>query len=335
MSARVFITGSTGFIGQHLVRALQGHGYTIRLLVRPSRVREGGKTRPGLESPGVEIVTGSLQDVDTLRVALQGVDIVVHLAGQLLVPGVPNQVYEQLHIEGTRKLLNACCKISTIQRIVHCSTTGVLGPTGAVPADEDALQRPSNIYERSKAAGERQALELARQYELPLVVARPALVYGPGDMHLLGWFRAIRRGIYRVVGRGDNLLHPIFISDLTDGLLRCIERPAVAGRVYHLVGDQVLSIRELAEAIAHALGRTLPRYRMPLALALSIAAVLEALPGVAPARLPLTRNRIAFMTESRAYSGARAKQELGFVPHVSLATGLARTVDWYRHERLL
>jgi nucleoside-diphosphate-sugar epimerase len=335
MSDRVLITGGTGFIGQHLAHTLRKRGYAVRVLVRRAHGEAGNTARHALDAAGAEIVTGNLHSLAEVRAALRGVDSVFHLAGQLLTPGVADQVYEQLHVEGTQVLLTACSETSTIQRIVHCSTTGVLGPTGAVPADEDAPQRPSNIYERTKAAGEQLALELARRYGLPLVVTRPALVYGPGDLHLLGWFRVIQRGVYRVVGQGDNLLHPIYIDDLVDGLLRCADLPAAIGRVYNLVGERALPIRELATAIAAAVGRSLPRRRLPLALALAIAALLEALPGIAPTRLPLTRSRIAFMTESRAYCGARARQELGFVPQVSLATGLARAVAWYRGEGLL
>ena len=335
MSHRVFVTGGTGFIGQHLARALHNRGYAVRVLVRPVQRGVSDRPRQALAAAGAELVTGDLQDLAALRAALEDTDIVFHLAGQLLVPGVADQVYEQLHVEGTRVLLTACHELGMIQRVVHCSTTGVLGPTGAIPADEDAPRRPSNIYERTKAAGEQLALELAGQYGLPLVVARPALVYGPGDLHLLGWFRTIQRGVYRVVGQGDNLLHPIYIDDLVDGLLRCAGLPTAIGRVYNLVGEQALPIRELAGAIAAAVGRALPRRRLPLALARAIATLLEALPGMAPARLPLTHSRIAFMTESRAYCGARARHELGFVPRVSLSTGLARTVAWYRRERLL
>jgi dihydroflavonol-4-reductase len=166
-------------------------------------------------------------------------------------------------------------------------------------------------------------------------VARPALVYGPGDLHLLGWFRAIQRRQYMVVGRGDTLLHPIYIDDLVDGMLRCADLPAARGRAYNLVGDRPLPIRDLAAAIAAALGRRLPPWRLPLPLAFAIAGALEAIPGVPRGRLPLTRSRIQFMTEGRAYSGERARRELGFVPRVGLADGLARAVAWYRAEGLL
>lgn len=329
----VLVTGGTGFLGQHLVQALLADGVAVRVLVRPDMPAQSRPAAERLRSRGAQLLPGDLLDPATLRSALREVGQVFHLAGQLLVPGVPPESYQRLHVDATRQLLQACAQHDRLEAIVHCSTTGVLGPTGDTPADEDAPLRPSNIYERTKAAGEQVALELTQDHTLPLTVARPALVYGPGDLHLLGWFRAIQRGYYRVVGRGASLLHPIYIDDLTDGLRRCSR--ATAGRVYHLVGERPLAIRELAAAIAAALGTHLPRTHLPAGLTWAGAALLETLPGINPAALPLTRSRITFMSQSRAYSGARARQELGFVPRVDLPAGLQQTVAWYRSEGLL
>jgi nucleoside-diphosphate-sugar epimerase len=330
---QVLVSGGTGFLGRHLVKALRGRGHAVRVLSRADPSSLDARTE--LEGLGAEVVAGDLLDGSSVRAAVAGARVVFHLAGRLLEPGVPEQVYQGLHVEGTRHLLDACRGSSGLQAVVHCSTTGVLGPTGRTPAGEDAPPRPSNVYERTKAEGERIALEAAGRHALPLCVARPALVYGPGDRHLAGWFRAIRSGVYRVVGRGDSLLHPVYVSDVVEGLLRCADPGRPRGRVYHLVGPRPMPIGDLAAAIAFAVQRPLPRTHLPRALAYATAAVLERLPGVEPARLPLTRNRVAFMTESRAYSGSRSQVDLGVAPRVELRRGLAQTVEWYRSEGLL
>lgn len=334
MSERIFLTGATGFLGQALARALRARGSEVRALVRPRTHPAGYASARALRELGVEIVPGDVLVPSTWRSALDGVSQVFHLAGRLLAPGVVDAEYEQLHIDGTRNLLEACARAGSLRAIVHCSTTGVLGPTGEAPAREDAPLRPDTVYERTKAEGERLALALAAEHGLPLAVARPALVYGPGDLHLLGWFRTIQRGYYRVVGSGASLLHPIYIDDLVEGMLRCAA-PSAAGRVYHLVGERAVPIGELAAGIAAALGRRLPRGRIPLGAALGAAALLEAIPGLPPERLPLTRERVRFMTQSRAYCGERARRELGFAPRTDLETGLRNTVTWYRSEGLL
>ena len=148
MSSGVLVTGGTGFLGRHLVQALRSRGRRVRVLVRPRPQRP---TRD-LEEAGAEIVSGDLLDAQSLRSAVAGVDTVFHLAGRLLRAGEPDADYERLHVGGTKLLLDAI-RGSDVRAFVHCSTTGVLGPTGAARAPEDAPARPSNAYERTKAEG--------------------------------------------------------------------------------------------------------------------------------------------------------------------------------------
>ena len=327
-----FITGATGFIGQHLSRELIQRGWQLRVFVRPS---SSSKTATqALRYLGATPIIGDMDNRDALYQGIHGAQLVIHLAGNLLRPGVPDSVYKALHVEGTRSLLEICAS-QCVERCVYVSTTGVLGPTGPYPRDEASPSQPGNIYEQTKAEAEQIACGIASATGLPLVIARPALVYGPGDLHLLGWFRAIQRGLYRVVGNGQSLLHPIYISDLIQGLLRCAEAPQAQGRIYHLVGERPLPIAELAASIANALGKRLRPGHIPLTLAYLGAYMLENIPGVKPEQLPLSRQRITFMTQSRAYCGCRAREELGFIPYTSLTDGLHATVAWYQEQHLL
>ena len=334
MAEYVLVTGATGFIGQRLVVALRQRGHRVRTLVRPGSPR-ARQAAHNLEAAGADIALGDVLEPDTLRRATHGVSAVFHLAGQLHAPGVPRAAYERLHIAGTRNLLVACAANGPLERIVHVSTTGVLGPADNGPLDETAPLQPGNSYEWSKAVGEQLALAMCETHGLPVVVARPALVYGPGDLHLLGWFRAIRSNYYRVIGDGQSLMHPIFIDDAVAGLVRCLEAPGQVGQVYHLVGERALPIREMAQTMARALSRRLPRTRLPLRLTRAIVAAIEVIPGVPRGRLPLTSSRIEFMTTNWAYRGQRARDELGFDPQVDLESGLKKTVEWYEGRGLL
>jgi nucleoside-diphosphate-sugar epimerase len=323
----VLVTGGSGFIGRHLVSALRAQRIPVRVLVRDA------ETSGPITSLGAEVVIGDMVDPGAVRRAAAGIRAVFHLAGRLFAPGVPFEYYERLHVGGTAALLRAC-EGQPVDFFVHCSTTGVHGPTGSVPPAEDDAGHPQNAYETTKAQAERVAADIARDLGLPLVVARPGLVYGPGDLHLLGWFRAIRAGYYRVIGPGTNRFHPIYIEDLVRSLLLCANTTAPAGRAYHLVGCRSVTMRELSDAIGEAVGRPVPRRHLPAPLALAVGTALEALP-VSRRRLPLTRSRVRFMLQNRAYDGSRAASELGFVPTVDLAEGLRRTVDWYQAQGLL
>ena len=352
----VLVTGGAGFIGQALVAALLAEGQRVRVLVRRA------DAAASLATLGVESMVGDLLDPAAIKRATAGVTSVFHLAGRLFAPAVPAQEYQRLHVDATVALLEACA--AQLESFVLCSTTGVHGPTGPAPAREDDAGHPQNAYETTKADAERAAIVVASRAALPLIIARPGLVYGPGDLHLLGWFRAIRGGYYRVIGAGDNHLHPIYIDDAVQALLLCAgaagrpparlerfgepsrspgegwstlrphDRNSPPARAYHLVGSHAVTMRELSDAIGTAVGRAVPRTRLPAWLAYTAGAALEALP--VPRRLlPLTRSRVRFMLQNREYDGTRAREELGFVPSVSLADGLARTVAWYEDQGLL
>jgi nucleoside-diphosphate-sugar epimerase len=329
MERAVLVTGASGFIGRPLVSALLSRGHRVRVLVR---TRDAATS---LEALGAQPIVGDMLDPAAVRRAAADVGSVFHLAGRLFTAGSRHQDYARLHVDATVALLEACVAAPTRPDcFVLCSTTGVHGPTGAVPAREDDPGHPLNAYEVTKSQSEHAARDIARRAGLPLAIARPGLVYGPGDRHLLGWFRAIQGGYYRVIGPGTNRLHPIYIDDAVRALMLCPSAATPAGRAYHLVGSRPVTMRELSEAIGAAVGRPVPRTHLPAPVAFAIGAALEALP--LPRRvLPLTRSRVRFMLQDRAYDGSRARKELGFTPAVDLPEGLSRAVAWYRDQGLL
>ena len=210
-----------------------------------------------------------------------------------------------------------------------------LMPTLTHGAETISVEERLNQLEKSVQSLQKENSDLKNQLgydgKTPLVIARPGLVYGPGDRHLLGWYRAIQRGYYRVVGVGTNHLHPVYIDDLIDALLRCQPRATPDGRAYHLVGERAYTMRELSDAIGRAVGRQVPSMPLPTWLAWTAGALFEMLP-VARRRLPLSRTRVTFLCQNREYDGTRAHDELGFVPQVPLEDGLSRAVVWYRQH---
>jgi nucleoside-diphosphate-sugar epimerase len=324
----ILITGGTGFIGRRLVEVLRAQGTRVRVVARRP------DAAAAVAAAGGEPILGDLLDPSVAARAMSGVRAVYHLAGRLFRPGDLAREYERLHVGATLGLVRAAIAQRDIEFFVLCSTTGVHGATGGRQAREDDPGHPENAYERTKARAEQLASIVARRGGLNLVIARPGLVYGPGDRHLLGWFRSIRGGYYRVIGSGRNAFHPIYIDDLVRALLLTASSANGNCRAYHLVGSQPVTMRALSDAIGTAVGRRVPRTHLPRPLAFAMGAVMEALP-VPRRALPLTRSRVRFMTESREYDGSRARQELGFIPRVELEDGLARTVAWYRDNGLL
>ncbi|HZS79745.1 MAG TPA: NAD-dependent epimerase/dehydratase family protein [Ktedonobacteraceae bacterium] len=325
----VLVTGATGFLGSALVTELVKQKQDVRVLVRDEK-----KARAQF-GEAVSIVPGEITDAEQVRKAVDGATIIYHFVGRLYHPSTPAALYYRTHVEGTRILLEACKGQSQLQRIVHCSTTGVHGVTGKTPAAEDAPFAPTNPYEQTKLEGELLALKAYKEDGLPVSVARPGLVYGPGDMHLLGFFSSIKKGLFRVIDGGKALLHPIYIDDMTAAFLLCAEKPKAIGHSYNLAGDHPVTIRELATAIAHALDKELPKGNIPLWAANLASDIFALIPGIRGENAPLTRSRVKFLTNSRVYDISRARNELGFAPQMPLEEGMRRTAEWYRkHEYL-
>lgn len=321
----MLVTGGTGFLGAALTRRLLADGTRVRVMARSL-----AKAGP-LADLGAHVVAGDVTDETSVGSAMEGARVVYHLAGPLLVPGVPAAEYQRAHVAGTRAVLDCCARAPGLDRLVHCSTTGVLGVTGCQPAAEDAPWRPANAYERAKADAEAEV----RRYGaagLPVVIARPGLVYGPGDLHLLSFFQAIQRGLFLPIGRRPAWLHPVYIGDLTEALVRCGQRPAAIGECFHLAGTAPVPIVGLAREIARAEGSRLPSGYIPLPGARAVAALGDRLPPALRQRAPLTRDRLDFLTHSRVYDVSRARRLLGFTARTDLPTGIARTVAWYRQH---
>ena len=325
---RVLVTGATGFLGAGLVRRLLRDGVPVRVLVRSPI-----KAKP-LVDAGAEAMVGDITDTSAVDAALDDVVVVFHLAGRLLIPGVPDAEYRKTHVEGTKVLLASCQKHSSVNRFVHCSTTGVLGVTGDHPADESAPYCPTNIYEATKAEAEL-AVRDASQDGLPVVIVRPGLVYGPGDLHLLGFFRSIMRHRFRPIGRRKVWLHPIYTDDMTEALMRCGQLSAAVGECFHIAGRDPVPLAGLAAAIARAGGTSLPSGTIPLSAARALAMVGDRLPADLRRSAPLTRSRLDFLTHSRVYDVAKAQRLLNFAAATDLSTGLARSVAWYREHGYL
>ena len=360
----ILITGATGFLGSALVTQLIKQAPPVHCMGDPGgrppdQTYPGhGKGDPGGRPPdeirilardehkarqqfgdAVTIVAGEITDAEQVQRAVDGATTIYHLAGRLYHPSTPAELYYRTHVEGTRILLDACKGRgegqSRLQRIVHCSTTGVHGATGKTPAAEDAPFAPTNPYEASKLEGELLALKAHKEQGLPVSVVRPGLVYGPGDLHLLGFFSSIKKGRPCLINGGKALIHPIYIDDMTNAFLLCAERPQAIGNSYNIAGDHPVSFRELAAAIAHALGKPLPRGDLPLWLANAASDIFALIPGIRGENAPLTRSRVQFLTNSRVYDIGRARRDLDFTPTIRLEEGMQRTADWYyKHEYL-
>ena len=321
------VTGATGFVGSSIIKALVNIDAEVYALARPSSSQERLVDMP---------VTWMVADVTkprTLHGLFEGIDYVIHAAGMLGQAGTVEEDYMQLHVDGTRHVLNEVSKNNPQPKTLYISSPGVLGPIEGPPADEEALLAPSNAYERSKAVAEKMVGVYAAA-GTPVVIARPEFIYGPGDTHVLGLFRAIQKGRFFFIGDGLNMCHPTFIDDAVDGMLRCLEQ-GKPGEIYHITGPRPVTFRELATTIADTLNVPHPRIRVLRSLAMAGAASFEILGKLTRKSPPISRTSVAFFSEDRRFSWAKAERELCYKPQYDLRAGIEATVDWYRREGYL
>jgi nucleoside-diphosphate-sugar epimerase len=323
---KVLITGATGFVGSALAGTLAAAGAEIWALARP------GSDQHRLAGLDVHWLPGDVTEPVSLQGFCRGMDWVIHAAGMLGQAGVAESTYRQLHVEGTVNVLREA-QAAGVKRVLYISSPGVLGPITGPPATEEAPLAPSNAYERSKAAAEQVAADFIRS-GLPLVIARPEFIYGPGDTHVLGLFRAVQQGRFFYIGQGHHTCHPTYIDDAVQGVILCLAegRP---GQIYHITGPQAVTFRQLGEAMADALGVRRPRLALPRPLAWLGAAGLELTGWLTGRSVPLSRTGVAFFSEDRRFSWRKAQIELGYQPAVDLTEGLIKTVAWYRQQGLL
>jgi nucleoside-diphosphate-sugar epimerase len=326
---KVLVTGATGFLGAALVGRLLAEGERVRVLARDAYKAHR------LFGTRVEILQGDLLEAPKVAAALKDIEVIYHLAGRLYHPSIPAAHYFETHVEGTRVLLQCCRDLPGLSRLVHCSTTGVYGVTGLNAADEASPYAPTNPYEQSKLAGEKLALRAHAEVQLPVTVVRPALVYGPGDLHLLGFFRQVARGLPATIAGGRAYIHPIYIDDMSRSFLLAARLPHTIGRCYNIAGHLPVSFTDLAGTIANVLKCPPCPLSLPTWMAYGAAMLFRWLLGMGEASAPLTASRIDFLTHSRVYSCERARRDLQFTPQVGLNDGIRYTIAWYREHGYL
>jgi len=329
----VVVTGATGFIGSHVVRALRRRGVRVRAVVRSA-------TR-GLEpEPDLEMVT--VPDVGApvrWSPILEGVDGVVHLAGRAHVLGEMSSddvdLYRRTNVVGTRQLADAAARAG-VKKFVFVSSSRAMGAYTA-PSEawsEDSPCRPDDVYGRTKLQAE-QALEaIVAETGLNTIILRPPLVYGPGvGANMLELFRLIERGMPLPLGMVRNRRSLLYVGNLTDAIIHALESPSATSAKFLVSDGDSVSTAELARRIAAALRRPARVWSIPPALLRAAARIGDALERSVGTALPITTANVDRLTQSLVLDTGRIRADLGWRPPYDLEAGLRETAAWYLDTR--
>ena len=331
-SRHCLITGSSGFIGAHLVRRFRQFGWNVR-----------GIGRRVLDAPGYEYISHDLGNSLPSTVD-RPVDVVIHAAARSNPWGTRAE-FERDNVDATRHVIDFCLRngwpgdksgiqSTRLPRLVYISSSSVcyrpqhqIGVTEETPLPDRAV----NLY----AATKREAERLVESYPGPWVILRPRAVFGPGDTVLLPRIiRAAQEGrLPLLYAPGSPVVGDLIYTDnLVDAVQASAESDSVSG-VFYLTNDEPVPILDFLMDVFDRLGIPRPTRRVSARTAMLAAGCLEAFhhlfrPRVEPA---ITRFGVHVFRYSKTFDVSKAKRVLG-PPRVPLSIGLERTVYWFRTE---
>jgi nucleoside-diphosphate-sugar epimerase len=297
-----------------------------------------------LRTPEVELVSGDLLAPASLDKAARGVEVVYHLAGATLV--LRPEDYQSVNVTGTQNLAEACARQLSPPRFIHVSSLAASGPSpNGRPVAEDGEPAPVSAYGRSKLASEQTLRAFA--HRLPVTIARPPAVFGPGDRHTLGLLRAARCRVMVVPGTKSYPMSWLYVRDLIEALLRAGERGRhlttkdEAGNpgqgVYFVALDERATLVEFATLGARILGaRRVAALHLPCSVCKMLARMNDVLArSLSRPRLLTSDKMCEALAGPWICAADKARRELGFECQTGLEEGLRLAVAWYRAQRWL
>ena len=329
------MTGGTGFLGRRLVERLLAAGRRVAVL--------GRTTAPELQQRGVRFIRASLEDAALVRAACAGIETVFHVAAKVGVWGRYDDFF-RINVLGTRAVLDGC-RAHGVKRLVYTSTPSVVYNGRDLEGVDESLPLTTacpSPYPLTKAIAERE-VRAANHPLLRTIALRPHLIWGAGDPHLVPRVvESARAGRLRIIGSGQNRVDLVHIANAVDAHLLAEQALAAgdaaqdatpaattaAGRAFFITNDEPVLLWEWINALLHALGEPPVTQRVSHRAASALGAACELAWRVLPLRgdPPMTRFVAAELAKDHWFDITAAKRDLGYVPRVSMAEGLAELI---------
>jgi nucleoside-diphosphate-sugar epimerase len=323
------ITGATGLLGSHIAAKLRADGKDVRALVRNS------SDTSFLDTLGVEKAVGDITDRDSLARAMDGVEIVYHVAARVGDWG-PWPEFVDITIDGTQNVVDAAAHAG-VKRFLHISSISAYGhPDGAGLILDESAPLGYNLhkwsyYSRAKVEAEKIVWSAHEKGDLPVTVIRPSWLYGERDRASMPrLIRAIKAGKAKLVGDGTNRLNLTYAGNEADGCILAAEAAKAAGEAYNLCNDGAITQAEYLNKIATQIGAKPLSKKVPYKVAYKAAFMMELFGHMFGKKKPplVTRYSVWLIGRKVFFSTDKIERELGYSPAVGYDEGIARSVDW-------
>lgn len=324
----ILVTGGSGFVGQHLITALRARpsGEAIRLF--------DTTLSAAVPAGGVEVMYGSVEDPEAMAAAVQGVDIVIHLAARVQPNSHARQEMWNVNVNGARNAYLAAVE-SGCGLFLHMSSAGVYGPPRrALPFTEDDVPNPVTPYQLSKWEAE-QALREIEPRATTLNVFRPAGIYGPGSHLELARYNKIRTHKWSIELSGGVVVHPTNSRDIVQAMLAVIDAPAPHATVFNIGGERAILLQDLQGLVAETLNVPWHRLVIPSWVAVPLSAVAGLFLHFMGRRDQLLWRTSRGQLLSAAVDDGTFRKRYPDVPVIRLEDGVREHVEWAQRQGLL
>jgi len=324
---RILVTGASGFIGAGLVSALAEAGHEVCALMRPTASNEYLKGVPFTR------LSGDLLDPESLVRACQNVEAVFHLAG--LTAAKSREEFFRFNAEGTKNIGTAAVQ-ACVKRFVYVSSQAAAGPsTGLSPKTESEPDHPVSSYGESKLRGELYLDEMKK--DLPFIVIRPPMVYGPRDKNVFIFFKSIQRQWMPILPArtptGHKYYSAIHVDDLIQALVKTVDAPQSIfdGGRFFVSDGQIYTQERIMTLIAKELQVKPIRIQVPETLVGALAAGGSLMGAVLKKKLLLNKDKLnELRPDYWICSPQKAFDQLHFKPKYTMESGIPQTVTWYK-----
>ena len=320
---KILVTGATGFIGSHIVEALNASGHSTVCLVRNT------SSVGHLQATPTRLVPWD--NLEELMHEDHCIEYVIHAAAATRARNY--QQYYDANVAPTMRLIRAfrdSPNKENLKRFLLVSSQAVAGPSNAgdTPLDETSPPAPMSDYGRSKLEAEKVVWDASDT--LPVTVVRPCTVFGPRDVDVLGVFRSVRWGVVPYVGGADRYVSVIFVQDLVQGIVAALFSPSSIGKTYFMANPQPVIWKRFALEIAEVTGCKALPIPVPLSLMRVVATAGDFMSYLTRRPLLLRTDKLQEMIqEAWVCSPSRALQDFGWQASTPLRTAIALTHKWY------